>query len=47
MEGLWIGDGKFEFDLGGLHGVSIRVERHVRSDRMERYVQWKNGTIRG
>ena len=27
LEGLWIRDGEFEFDLGRLHGVSIRLKR--------------------
>jgi hypothetical protein len=27
LECLWIGDGELQFDLGSLHGWSIRLER--------------------
>ena len=46
LKGGWIGYGEFEFDLVCLHGVSIRLKRWVRGDRMERYVQWENRTIK-
>ena len=46
LEGGWIGDGELEFDLGALHGVSIRLWRPAWRLGW-RDVRWKNGTIGG